>query len=75
MLRGGGDKAREQCTSFRNSECILVNKDTPSVKTRRFHCDMNKHNILTESGRCVGTRGAGRHPLFQSQIIKELGLP
>ena len=37
----------------------MVQKDTPSVKTQRFHYDIKKHNILLESGKCVSILGAG----------------
>lgn len=52
----------------------MIKKDTPSVKTCKFHWDIKKHNILVESGKCVSICRAGKHPLFQpTKIIKELG--
>lgn len=62
-------------TPFRNRGYIWVNGDTPSVKTRGFHRDTKKRDILTEPGRCVGTRGAGQQPRFQLTKAKGAGAP
>lgn len=57
--KGAEQYTREQCTWFSNTACILVNKDTSSVKTWRFHCDSKKHSVLPDSGECVGICVAG----------------